>query len=55
MITNKNRDIKVKEVSNPIEGEYTLDNFGNLVVFRQGKWIDTESLTTSTSAFYNFE
>ena len=30
--------IRVKEVSNPAEGEYTLDTAGNLVVFRNGQW-----------------
>jgi len=49
------KNIKVKEVGIPTEGQYTLDNFGNLVVYKDGKWIDTSKLTVSTSAFYNFE
>ena len=32
-------DIKVKEPQNPIEGEFTLDNFGNVVQYKNGKWI----------------
>ena len=48
------KDIKVKEVGIPTEGQYTLDNFGNLVVYKDGKWIDTSKLTVSSSAFYNF-
>ena len=34
-----NTDIKVKECSSPQEGEYTLDNWGRLVVYKNGKWI----------------
>lgn len=47
--------ILVREPQLPIEGEYTLDNFGNLVVFKDGKWIDSTKLTVSGSAFYDFE
>ena len=49
------KNIKVREPQNPVEGEYTLDNFGNLVVFKKGKWVDMTKLTVSTSAFYDFE
>jgi len=56
---NKNmtthRDILVREPQRPEEGEYTLDNFGNLVVFKEGRWVDMTKLTVSTSAFYDFE
>ena len=56
---NKNmtthRDILVREPQRPEEGEYTLDNFGNLVVFKEGHWVDMTKLTVSTSAFYDFE
>jgi len=31
--------IKVREPQNPSEGEFTLCNNGELVVFRKGKWI----------------
>ena len=47
--------IKVKEVPNPVEGEYTLDNLGNLVVFKNGFWVDVSNLTVSGSAFYDSE
>jgi len=49
------RDILVREPQRPEEGEYTLDNFGNLVVFKEGRWVDMTKLTVSTSAFYDFE
>ena len=49
------KEIKVKEVGIPTEGQYTLDNLSNLVVYKDGKWIDTSKLTVSTSTFYNFE
>ena len=45
----------IKEVSNPVEGQYTLDNLGNLVVYKSGNWIDVSKLTVSTSAFYDFQ
>ena len=32
-------DIKVKEPQNPIEGEVTLDTFGNVVQYKNGRWI----------------
>ncbi|MDA8847139.1 hypothetical protein N9J02_00740 [bacterium] len=48
-------DILVREPQRPEEGEYTLDNFGNLVVFKEGRWVDMTKLTVSTSAFYDFE
>ena len=28
----------VREPQNPIEGEYSLDQFGEVVVFKNGKW-----------------
>ena len=31
--------IKVKEPQNPTEGEYTLDQYGELVVFKNGVWV----------------
>jgi hypothetical protein len=51
----KDTNILVREPQNPVEGEYTLDNFGNLVVFKEGRWVDMTKLTVSTSAFYDFE
>ena len=30
--------IKVREPQNPIEGEYTLDQYGEVVVFKNGTW-----------------
>jgi len=53
MTTNTN--ILVREPQVPVEGEYTLDNLGNLVVFKEGRWVDMTKLTVSTSAFYDFE
>jgi len=32
-------DIKVKEVSNPVEGEFTLSQTGELVQYKNGKWV----------------
>jgi len=31
-------DIKVKEPQHPEEGECSLDQYGELVVFRNGEW-----------------
>ena len=31
-------EIRVKEPQNPVEGEYSLDQYGELVVFRNGEW-----------------
>jgi hypothetical protein len=53
--TNKEQKISVREPQHPTEGEYTLDNFGNLVVFKNGKWVDMTKLSVSASAFYDFE
>lgn len=36
-------EIKVKEISNPTEGEFTLDQYGNLVKFENGKWIKADN------------
>ena len=47
--------ILVREPQHPTEGEYTLDNFGNLVLFKDGQWVDVSKLTVSSSAFYDFE
>lgn len=55
MHTDKDTKIKVREPQNPSEGEYTLDNKGNLVVFKGGRWVDFTKLTISTSAFYDSE
>ena len=30
--------MRVKEPQHPVEGEYSLDQFGELVVFKNGKW-----------------
>ena len=55
MHTDKDTNIKVREPQNPSEGEYTLDNKGNLVVYKSGRWVDFTKLTISTSAFYDSE
>ena len=31
--------IRVREPQNPSEGEYTLCNKGEVVVYRKGKWV----------------
>lgn len=31
-------DIVVREPQNPVEGEYSLDQHGELVVFKNGEW-----------------
>jgi len=55
MHTDKDTNIKVREPQNPKEGEYTLDNKGNLVVFKNGRWVDFTKLSVATSAFYDSE
>jgi len=30
--------MRVKEPQHPVEGEYSLDQHGELVVFKNGKW-----------------
>lgn len=35
----KDRKIIVREPRFPIEGEYTLDHTGELVVYKDGEWI----------------
>jgi hypothetical protein len=52
---NPKRDIKVKEPQWPAEGEHTLDSFGTLVVYKEGRWVDLENLARSCSAFYDAE
>jgi len=42
-MTGSTEQVKVKEISNPVEGEYTLDQFGRLVVYRNGKWVIAEN------------
>jgi hypothetical protein len=42
-MTGLTEQVKVKEISNPVEGEYTLDNLGRLVVYRNGQWILAEN------------
>lgn len=32
-------DIYVKEISDPKEGDMSLDQFGNVVIFQDGKWV----------------
>jgi|TARA_R110001606_G_scaffold387210_3_gene551705 hypothetical protein len=32
-------DIKVKEPQNPVDGEFTLDQYGELVQYKNGEWI----------------
>jgi len=34
-------EIRVKEPQNPEEGEYSLDQYGDLVVYKDGKWRKT--------------
>jgi hypothetical protein len=29
----------VKEPQNPVQGEMSLDQFGNLVIFLSGRWV----------------
>ena len=36
-------EIKVKEINNPKEGEFTLDQYGNLVQFRNGIWVRADN------------
>jgi len=42
-MTGSTEQVKVKEISNPVEGEYTLDNLGRLVVYRNGQWVLAEN------------
>lgn len=32
-------NIYVKEPKHPVEGEFSLDQFGSVVVFKNGKWV----------------
>lgn len=32
-------EIKVKELQRPVEGEFTLDQYGELVQYKNGKWV----------------
>tara|TARA_B100001105_G_C22286226_1_gene397551 strand:+ start:54 stop:236 length:183 start_codon:yes stop_codon:yes gene_type:complete len=36
---NMSRKIIVREPRFPIEGEYTLDHSGKLVVYKDGEWV----------------
>lgn len=39
-------EIRVKEISNPVERSYTLDEYtGRLVVYLNGKWQFAEQVT----------
>jgi len=39
-------EIRVKEISNPVERSYTLDEYtGRLVVFLNGRWQFAEDVT----------
>jgi|TARA_R110001606_G_scaffold376007_4_gene534491 hypothetical protein len=35
--------INVKEPQNPVEGEHSLDQYGEVVVFRNGEWLRPNS------------
>lgn len=32
-------EIKVKEINDPKEGEFTLDQYGELVQYKNGEWV----------------
>ena len=38
-MTGSKEQVRVKEINNPVEGEYTLDQLGRLVVYKNGKWV----------------
>ena len=38
-MTDSTEQVRVKEISNPVEGEYTLDNLGRLAVYTNGQWV----------------
>ena len=43
IMTGSTEQVRVKEISNPVEGEYTLDQLGRLVVYENGQWILTDN------------
>jgi hypothetical protein len=36
------------------EGDWKKTSEGNLMIFKNGRWVDFTKLTVSTSAFYDF-
>ena len=44
-------EIRVKEISNPVERSYTLDEYtGRLVVYLNGKWQFAEDATANENS-----
>ena len=44
-------EIRVKEISNPVERSYTLDEYtGRLVVYLNGKWQFAEEATANENS-----
>ena len=44
-------EIRVKEISNPVERSYTLDEYtGRLVVYLNGKWQFAEDVTANENS-----
>ena len=48
-------EIRVKEISNPVERSYTLDEYsGRLVVYLNGKWQFAEQVTADENSMESY-
>ena len=48
-------EIRVKEISNPVERSYTLDEYtGRLVVYLNGRWQFAEQVTADENSMESY-